>query len=122
MSTLIILNLTLIVAGLGMGIVAFFTMSFPIAGKSRQIPSLTRGKYLVESVTICFECHSERDFSKPGWPIPPGRVGSGRVLWGEGTPEQVVAPNISPDKTTGIGEWSDDEIIHAIREGVGKDG
>jgi len=57
-----------------------------------------------------------------GWPIPPGRVGGGRVLSGESTPEPVVAPNISTDTTTGIGEWSDDEIIRAIREGVGRDG
>src|ERR1700730_10926113 len=122
MSTLIILNLTLIVAGLGMGIVAFFTMSFPIAGKSRQIPSLTRGKYLVESVTICFECHSDRDFSKPGWPIPPGRIGSGRILWGEGSPNQVIAPNITPDTATGIGKWSDAEVVRAIKDGIGKNG
>jgi cytochrome c553 len=45
---------------------------------SNRSASLEQGKYLVESVTICFECHSERDFSKPGWPIPPGRAGSGR--------------------------------------------
>lgn len=74
-----------------------------VSGTSNQVPSLSRGKYLVEAVTICFECHSERDFTKPGWPIPPGRAGSGRILWGGGTPEQVVAPNISPDKDTGIG-------------------
>ena len=42
---------------------------------SNRSDSLEQGKYLVESVTICFECHSERDFSKPGWPIPPGRAG-----------------------------------------------
>jgi hypothetical protein len=110
------------VVALGMGIVAVFSTPFPIAGNSKQLPTLGRGKYLVESVAICFECHSERDFSKPGWPIPPGRVGGGRVLSGEGTPEPVVAPNISPDATTGIGGWSDDEIIRAIREGVGRDG
>jgi mono/diheme cytochrome c family protein len=83
---------------------------------------LEQGKYLVESVTICFECHSERDFSKPGWPIPPGRVGSGRVLWGEGSPNQVIAPNITPDVATGIGQWSDEEIVRAIKEGIGKNG
>src|SRR4029077_19535903 len=83
---------------------------------------LEQGKYLVESVMICFECHSERDFSKPGWPIPPGRVGSGRILWGEGSPNQVIAPNITPDVATGIGEWSDEEIVRAIKEGIGRNG
>jgi cytochrome c553 len=87
---------------------------------SNRSDSLEQGKYLVESVTICFECHSERDFSKPGWPIPPGRAGSGRILWGEGSANQIVAPNITPDAATGIGEWSDEEIVKAIREGIGK--
>lgn len=93
-----------------------------LPGASKPSESRTTGKYLVESVTICFECHSERDLSKSGWPIPPGRTGSGRILGGEGTPEQVVAPNISPDKETGIGAWSDDEIKRAIIGGVGRDG
>ncbi|MHB8503226.1 MAG: c-type cytochrome [Candidatus Acidiferrales bacterium] len=93
-----------------------------VSGASKHVPSLSRGKYLVEAVAICFECHSERDFAKPGWPIPPGRVGSGRILRGDGTPEQIIAPNISPDKATGIGAWSDEEIVRAIVGGVGHDG
>jgi mono/diheme cytochrome c family protein len=92
------------------------------ASGSNRSDSLEQGRYLVESVTICFECHSERDFAKPGWPIPAGRVGSGRILRGEGSPNQVVAPNITPDVATGIGEWSDEEIVRAIREGIGKNG
>lgn len=94
----------------------------PVSGTSNHVPSLGRGKYLVEAVAICFECHSERDFSKPGWPIPFSRAGSGRILRGEGTPEQVIAPNISPDKETGIGAWSDEEIVRAIVGGFGRDG
>jgi mono/diheme cytochrome c family protein len=89
---------------------------------SNRSASLEQGRYLVESVTICFECHSERDFSEPGWPIPPGRVGSGRILWGEGSSNQVIAPNITPDVATGIGEWSDEEIVRAIKDGIGKNG
>jgi mono/diheme cytochrome c family protein len=93
-----------------------------LLGASKPAESKISGKYLVESVTICFECHSERDFSRPGWPIPPGRTGSGRILSGQGTPELVVAPNISSDKETGIGAWSDDEIKRAIIGGVSRDG
>ena len=88
----------------------------------KVIPSPNGGEYLVESVTICFECHSERDFSGPGWPIPPGRKGSGRILRGEGSPDPIVAPNISPDKETGIGAWTDEEIKRAIIGGIGRDG
>ena len=92
------------------------------ANGSNKSAALEQGRYLVESVTICFECHSERDFSKPGWPIPPGRVGSGRILSGEGTPNQIIAPNITPDVATGIGAWSDEEIVRAIKDGIGKNG
>jgi mono/diheme cytochrome c family protein len=31
-------------------------------------------------------------------------------------------PNLTPDKETGLGNWTDDEIARAIREGVDKDG
>lgn len=93
-----------------------------LAAGSHKVPNLEQGKYLVESVTICFECHSERDFTRPGWPIPQGRAGSGRILAGEGSKNQIVAPNISTDEDTGIGNWSEEEIIRAVRDGVGKNG
>jgi cytochrome c553 len=98
------------------------TIAPDAARGSHRSVALEQGRYLVESVAICFECHSERDFSKPGWPIPAGRVGSGRILWGEGSPNQVIAPNITPDVATGIGEWSDEEIVRAIKDGIGKNG
>jgi mono/diheme cytochrome c family protein len=31
-------------------------------------------------------------------------------------------PNITPDKSTGIGSWTDDQVIAAVREGVRPDG
>jgi mono/diheme cytochrome c family protein len=89
---------------------------------SNRSATLEQGRYLVESVTICFECHSERDFSKPGWPIPAGRMGGGRILCCEGGPNRIIAPNITPDVATGIGEWSDIEIVRAIKEGIAKNG
>lgn len=104
-------------------VMLFGTFLFPfLSGVSKTAQTRMRGKYLVESIAICFECHSERDFFKPGWPIPPGRKGSGRMLRGEGTPDPIVAPNISPDKETGIGAWTDEEIKRAIITGVGRDG
>jgi mono/diheme cytochrome c family protein len=46
-------------------------------------------------------------------------LGAGDVL-DERTP--VIAPNLTPDRETGLGEWSDAEIVRAVREGVGRDG
>jgi hypothetical protein len=34
----------------------------------------------------------------------------------------TVFPNITPDEATGIGSWSDEQIISAIRDGVDADG
>jgi mono/diheme cytochrome c family protein len=33
-----------------------------------------------------------------------------------------VVPNITSDPTAGIGAWSEEEIVHAIRRGVARDG
>jgi mono/diheme cytochrome c family protein len=34
----------------------------------------------------------------------------------------LVAPNITPDRDTGIGAWTDDEFVAAMHEGRGRDG
>jgi hypothetical protein len=37
-------------------------------------------------------------------------------------PGVVFAPNITPDRDTGIGRWTDDEIADAVRTGLGRHG
>lgn len=87
---------------------------------------MARGRYLVEHVAGCFDCHSLVDFKKPGMQPIAGYKGSGDVLTadeaGFPAPYQVVHPNISPDMDTGAGTWTDDMFARAIREGVGHDG
>ena len=39
-----------------------------------------------------------------------------------GSPGAVYPPNITPDKETGAGNWTDDQLARAIREGIGYDG
>jgi len=82
---------------------------------------LARGKYLVDGVMGCFGCHTDQDWSKPGAPPMAGKEGSGHV-WADQDMPWLVAPNITPDKDTGIGNWSDDTLARAIREGIGQDG
>jgi mono/diheme cytochrome c family protein len=82
-----------------------------------------RGKYLVENVTSCMDCHSPHDWTKHDAPITPGMEGAGgdmSVM--SGLPGRVVAPNLTPDPETGAGNWSDDALARAIREGIGHDG
>jgi mono/diheme cytochrome c family protein len=82
---------------------------------------MERGRYLVEGVAACFACHSEVDWNSPGAPVAAGKKGAGRVWTLEEMP-WLVAPNITPDKETGAGDWSDDALARAIREGIGHDG
>ncbi len=84
-------------------------------------PRLARGKYLVDGVMGCFGCHTDQDWSKPGAPPVAGKEGSGHV-WSDQDLPWLVAPNITPDKETGAGNWSDDTLARAIREGIGHDG
>jgi mono/diheme cytochrome c family protein len=82
---------------------------------------LERGRYLVNNVTGCLFCHSELDTSVEGLPVKAGTAGAGREWTPDGMP-WLVAPNITPDRDTGAGSWSDDAIARAVREGIGHDG
>jgi mono/diheme cytochrome c family protein len=122
--------LIVLVALLGLGIT--FTIGWrPIIGARKRALSdrkfevtpkrLERGRYLVDGVNGCFGCHTDQDWSKPGAPPVAGREGSGHI-WADQDLPWLVAPNITPDKETGTGNWSDDALARAIREGIGHDG
>lgn len=82
-----------------------------------------RGKHLFENVAGCDGCHSPQDFSRAGGPVVAYGRGQGGVFPSTlGLPGRVVAPNLTPDRETGLGNWTDGEKIRAIREGIGKDG
>lgn len=82
---------------------------------------MERGKYLTEAVMGCFDCHSERDWGSAGAPMISARMGAGRVWSMDGMP-WLVSNNITPDRETGAGTWTDDMLSRAIREGIGHDG
>jgi hypothetical protein len=85
---------------------------------------IARGSYIFRAVADCDGCHSQRDFSLVGGPVVASGRASGNVLseFVIGLPGVVVAPNLTPDRDTGIGTWTDGEKIRAIREGVDRDG
>lgn len=96
----------------------------PVAENIEATPErIARGRYLVNHVSICFDCHSERTMAY-GLPFKPGREGVGGFTWNReiGFPGIVAASNITPDRETGLGNWSDGEILRAIREGVDREG
>ncbi|MBI5858414.1 MAG: cytochrome C [Sphingobacteriales bacterium] len=85
---------------------------------------MDRGKYLVEHVAGCIDCHSKRDFSKYSGPVVPGTEGGGGFAFDEklGLPGVVYGRNITPDPETGIGTWTDDDILKAMTQGISKNG
>jgi len=83
---------------------------------------LARGQYLVENLG-CFDCHGEHDWTKHSSPLVEGTRGAGYADFPmAGLPGRIVPSNITPDPETGAGNWTDDMLARAIREGIGHDG
>lgn len=82
---------------------------------------LERGKYLANSVSVCMDCHSTRDWNAFSGPLLPGTLGKGGEVFNQkfGFPGEYYARNITP---SGIGDWTDGEILRAIGSGVNKKG
>ena len=87
---------------------------------------IARGKYLAIHVAACIHCHSVRDFKKYSGPVVPGSKGGGGQRFDStvfnAIPGVVYPANITPDSATGIGTWTDAEILRAITQGINKKG
>jgi hypothetical protein len=85
---------------------------------------LARGRYLTMGLLGCENCHSLKDWTKHGAPMVPGTEFAGQSLEGLiiGFPGSPTVPNLTPDRETGGGDWTDDELARAIREGIKHDG
>lgn len=105
------------------------TVPFPISMFIRLAPApltssppawptdpTARGKILLE-VMSCIDCHS---------PMVKGKLVEGKHFAGgnkfKGPFGTVYTPNITPDQATGIGAYSDDDLMRVLKEGKGKDG
>lgn len=81
---------------------------------------IERGRYLANSVTVCMDCHSTRDWSKFAGPITAGTLGKGgeRFDQSEGFPGVFYSRNITP---AGISRYTDGELYRVITTGVTKE-
>lgn len=88
------------------------------AGEEKPDPARSaewnRGAYLTRALAHCAECHSPRN-----------RLGAlqedkGMIGTPDG-PDGALVPNITPDKTTGIGEWSIDDLVTLLQTGMKPD-
>jgi mono/diheme cytochrome c family protein len=95
---------------------AIFLLAAAPAG-AQDAKLLARGTYLMESIVACGNCHVQRDHGRP----LADRGLSGGMVFDE-APFKAFAPNITPDRETGIGSWTDAQLVRAIREGIRPDG
>src|SRR5512137_1822460 len=105
------MSLRRVAAVLGL-LVAFST------AEGQEAKLVERGAYLMNGIVACGNCHAQRD--KEGRVLPALGL-SGGMLFDE-EPFRAYARNITPDPETGIGKWTDAQIVRAIREGIRPDG
>lgn len=106
------MRLRRVVAGLGFMLVCTAT----VAGQDAKL--LERGAYLMNGIVACGNCHAQ--FDKEGRPQSALGLSGGMVFDEE--PFTAYARNITPDPETGIGKWTDAQLVRAIREGIRPDG
>jgi mono/diheme cytochrome c family protein len=81
---------------------------------------LARGTYLMDSIVACGNCHTPRDPENPASTIAGMAYAGAFTIKEEGL--NAYASNITMDIETGIGSWTDEGIITAIRDGIRPDG
>jgi mono/diheme cytochrome c family protein len=93
----------------------FWKLLFFTEGPFQPAPdrgaAYNRGAYLVTALAHCGECHTPRN-TLGG--MDPDRFLAGAPPPGPGGKK---APNITPDPQTGIGNWSDDDILGVLTDG-----
>ena len=133
-------RMVLAVAGLSFGLAGVAAWTSPAKGSVGAAHPVERGRYLVTSIG-CGDCHSpkkmgangpEEDHARflSGHPEtsnfpPPPRLGEGP--WIAATSWDLTAwsgpwgisyaINLTPDENTGIGSWSEETFVGAIRTG-----
>ena len=93
---------------------ALAALCMPLAAQAADPAAVARGKYLV-TIASCHDCHTPGYFlGKPDMARYLGGSDVGFELPGLGV---FLGPNLTPDKETGIGNWTDKQVIEAIQQG-----
>ncbi len=93
-------------------VAATLAMGLTAAG-ARAETVLERGRYLVETIMACGNCHTPQG---PDGPVRDRALSGGPPIE-DGKLFTARPSNITPDRETGIGAWTDAQIKVAIREG-----
>ena len=106
----------LFAATLGAALAASAAVAFPAFADDAQI---ARGRYLV-TIAGCSDCHTPGALlGAPDMKRYLGGSDVGFAIPGAGV---FVGENLTPDKDTGLGKWTDGQIIAAIRTGKTPEG
>ena len=88
------------------------------SSSSNEAPrnGVARGRYLVDHVSLCGDCHTPRNSIG----VPQQSLylaGAGEKIG----PLGAAVPNITPDKDTGIGDWKQEDIVELLLTGTKPD-
>jgi mono/diheme cytochrome c family protein len=100
-------------AACGGGDVPLPTLTPSVAGDTSAL--VARGEYIVRNAAVCGHCHGADRGNSDG-PLSGGTPFSN---WRLGT---IPAANLTPDPETGLGNWTEAEIVRAIRSGEDRRG
>jgi mono/diheme cytochrome c family protein len=87
---------------------ALFNPNQRFVADSRQSDAWNRGRYLVEGLGHCGECHTPRNLMQ---------ARKSRSAYAGAVAQKWQAYNISSDSKTGLGNWSDDALISYLSSG-----
>ncbi len=90
-----------------------------VAPATADEAQIARGRYIV-SIAGCSDCHTPGGML--GSPDMKRYLGGSDVGFSIPTQGVFVGQNLTPDKETGLGQWTADQIVTAIRKGKRPDG
>lgn len=107
-------------------LVAFKPFEYPkaVIAKPDTTNTVEWGKYLANGVYNCYACHSadfktNNDFDAEK---SVGFFGGGNPMLDENGSKTVLTANITMDKETGIGNWTEEAFIRTVKNGVKPNG
>ncbi|HEY5074020.1 MAG TPA: cytochrome c [Pyrinomonadaceae bacterium] len=89
---------------------ASLAITVPVQGQGTNYTTIERGRYLVNAGD-CASCHTDQG----------GKAYAGGLA--VPTPfGTIYSTNITPDRATGIGNWSEQDFYNAMHQGIRRDG
>jgi mono/diheme cytochrome c family protein len=102
----------------GLGVPTYLKIFGRFSSSPAQAPKggVERGRYLVDHVSLCSDCHTPRNSIG----VPQQSLylaGAGQKIG----PLGEAVPNITPDKATGIGDWKREDVVEVLISGTKPD-